>query len=233
MADEHPAAAIWPPARLRIRTGNLELRLPRDEELVQLADLAARGVHDPATMPFESPWTDVPDQELRRNLYAWHASNRSSSDPDAWALLLGVFESGQVVGAQDIGARRFAVRRTVASGSWVGREHQGRGIGTTMRRAVLHFAFDSLGALEARSGAYVDNPGSNRVSERCGYEPDGTNVRERRRGETAPGGASSERVLEQRWRITREQWLRLEPLDVQVTGLDDELRAMLGAAASD
>jgi RimJ/RimL family protein N-acetyltransferase len=53
-----------------------------------------------------------------------------------------------------------------------------------MRAAVLAFAFDHLGAVRARSAAFVDNARSSRVSGRLGYRPDGSAV-VARRGEAA------------------------------------------------
>jgi hypothetical protein len=38
----------WPLLGLRVRTARLELRLPTEEELADLADLAVRGVHERA-----------------------------------------------------------------------------------------------------------------------------------------------------------------------------------------
>jgi hypothetical protein len=40
-----------------------------------------------------------------------------------------------------------------------------------MRAAILHLAFDGLGAKEASSDAFVDNHGSNAISRGLGYEP--------------------------------------------------------------
>ena len=48
--------------------------------------------------------------------------------------------------------------------------------------AVLQFAFDHLGAVQARTTAWADNTASHRVSTKLGYRPDGTQ-RETRRGE--------------------------------------------------
>ena len=87
---------------------------------------------------------------------------------------------GRVVGTQELGATEFAVIREVATGSWLGLRHQGRGIGTEMRAAVLMFAFDALGATRARSAAFVDNPASLRVSDKLGYRPDGSETVARR-----------------------------------------------------
>ncbi len=70
--------------------------------------------------------------------------------------------------------------REIDTGSWIGLRHQGRGIGTEMRAAVLQWAFDHLGATQARSAAFVDNVASLRVSEKLGYRPDGGVVQVRR-----------------------------------------------------
>ncbi len=60
-----------------------------------------------------------------------------------------------------------------ATGSWLGRRYQGRGIGTQMRAAVLHLAFGGLGAQQAVSAAFEDNPASLRVSRKLGCRDDG------------------------------------------------------------
>ena len=80
-----------------------------------------------------------------------------------------VRRGGVLVGLQELMAKDFAVTRTVETGSWLGAAHQGDGIGTEMREAVLQFAFDHLKATRADSGAFVDNPRSLRVSEKLGY----------------------------------------------------------------
>ncbi|WP_198663301.1 GNAT family N-acetyltransferase [Jiangella endophytica] len=84
-----------------------------------------------------------------------------------------------------------------------------------MRAAVLHLAFDGLGAREAASDAFVDNLASNRVSERLGYEPNGTDWATRR-GDAA---------MPRRWRLTRERWTRRG--DIELTGVA-ECRPVLG-----
>src|SRR5260221_13370270 len=60
-----------------------------------------------------------------------------------------------------------------ATGAWLGRRYQGRGIGTQMRAAVLHLAFGGLGAQQAVSAAFEDNPASLRVSRKLGFRDDG------------------------------------------------------------
>jgi RimJ/RimL family protein N-acetyltransferase len=164
---------IWPLFGLRISTPELELAPVRDDDLDQLARLAAVGVHDPDRPPFSNPWMDRrgPEFELEFARYFW--KQRANWSPAAWALPLVVRVDGHVVGIQQIEATDFPVRRTVGSGSWLARSVQGRGIGTAMRAAALEFAFDHLDAEVAISGAYEYNHASIRVSEKLGYAPNG------------------------------------------------------------
>ncbi|MEV0147520.1 MULTISPECIES: GNAT family N-acetyltransferase [unclassified Nonomuraea] len=186
----------WPLFSLTITTPRLELRLPSLADLDELAGLAAEGIHDPAVMPFLFPWSDAEPEERARSTVQYHFRQWAGWTPAAWSCpLVTVFE-GQVVGVQEVEAVDFAVTREVRTGSWLGRRFQGQGIGTEMRRAVLHLAFDGLGAESAVSGAYLDNHASLRVSRRLGYRDDGL-VRHSRRGELA---------LQQRLRLDREEW---------------------------
>src|SRR5258708_4778253 len=89
------------------------------------------------------------------------------------ALELAVIRDGVVVGIQGIGGRDFAVLREVHTGSWLGRRYQRQGIGTQMRAAVLHLAFEGLGAKSAVSAAFEDNPASLGVSRKLGYRDGG------------------------------------------------------------
>src|SRR6185312_6461241 len=77
---------------------------------------------------------------------------------------------GDIVGVQDVQGERFALLKSVATGSWLGRRYQGKGIGTEMRAAILHLAFAGLGAEYASSGAFADNDASIAVSRRLGYD---------------------------------------------------------------
>ncbi|MER5261408.1 GNAT family protein [Actinosynnema sp. NPDC002837] len=174
----------WPLHDLVLRTPRLELRPDDDESLTELVDLALDGVHPPDRMPFGVAWTDAPRERLGINTlqHYWHV--RSTLSPQRWTVNFIVRLDGRVVGQQSLGADDFPVLREVTSGSWVGLRHQGRGIGTEMRAAVLAFAFDHLGAVAARSSAFDDNLASHGVSRRLGYRPDGT-FAQVRRGEPA------------------------------------------------
>ncbi|MFH9355272.1 GNAT family N-acetyltransferase [Kitasatospora sp. NPDC017646] len=199
----------WPLLGLRLNTPRLELRLPSDNELADLAALAAEGIHDPDRMPFLVPWTDLPPAERARSVVQHHWLRRGNWSPDNWALNMAVFENGSVVGLQTIAARDFAVLREANTASWLGARFQRQGIGTEMRAAVLKLAFAGLNALEATSGAFEDNASSFNVSQKHGYELDGID-RHVVRGRPATN---------RRLRLTRSRWETHEHIPVSISGL--------------
>jgi len=174
---------IWPVFGLRLRSGPLELTAIRDDDIPALVALAEDGIHDPDSMPFYYPWTDAPKEDLGRNMAVHYWRSRSSFTPDRWSLELVVRRGGQVVGVQGFGADNYLVTRTGETGSWLGLEHQGRGVGTLMRQTLCAFLFDHLGAKEITSGAFLDNPASLAVSRKVGYSPNGQTREKRRDGE--------------------------------------------------
>jgi RimJ/RimL family protein N-acetyltransferase len=200
----------WPLSGLRLLTPRLELRLPTDNDLDDLASLAAAGVHDPGMQPFAFPWTDVSPAERARGTMQYHWSQRAAWKPDKWTLDLIVVHGGAVVGTQGMSGTDFAIVREVGTGSWLGQAHQGRGIGTEMRAAVLHLAFAGLGARFATSGAFTDNLASQGVSRKLGYTDDGIE-RQVSRGQPA---------AVRRLRLDRETWQATHSLPVSIRGLE-------------
>ncbi|MFD3792253.1 GNAT family N-acetyltransferase [Streptomyces cyaneofuscatus] len=200
----------WPLHGLRIRAPRLELRLPDEALLDELASVGAGGVHAPDRMPFIVPWTDGEPDEVGRATYQHVLGTIAGWTEKDWHLSLVVLQEGKVVGRQDVMGREFGVRREVMTGSWLGLPHQGQGIGTEMRAAALHLAFEGLGARYAVSDARTDNAGSLGVSRRLGYEPDGLQI-EVIRGEA---------VTLQRLRLDRAGWEKHRNVDVTVEGLD-------------
>jgi RimJ/RimL family protein N-acetyltransferase len=202
----HP---LWPLYDLRLRTPALELRLPTEDELVLLCQAARAGIHDPASMPFEVPWTDKPSPRFEREFLQHHWALRSQWTPQRWMLGLAVFQDGEPIGFQDVGADDFATLREVVTGSWLGQAFQGRGYGKQMRAAVLHLAFAELGAVAARSGVMAGNPASLAVSRALGYQDNGIS-----RG--APRGKPVDRI---NLRLTRQRWQQHRYCEVAVEGL--------------
>jgi RimJ/RimL family protein N-acetyltransferase len=207
------AHRYWPLFDLRVRTPRLELRYPDDELLVDLAAVAAQGIHDPSEMPFFVPWTDQPPGELERAMLQYHWGSRAAWTPSAWACDFAVIVDGTAVGMQGLGGNDFATRRWFETGSWLGRAHQGRGIGKEMRAAVLHFGFAGLGASYAGTGGFEDNPASLAVTRALGYEPNGELV-EARRGAAA-------RLL--RFRLRRQDWETRRRDDIEIEGLEEAI----------
>lgn len=207
----------FPLIGLRLTTPRLELRLPDPEELAALAEVAAAGVHDPDYMPFVTPWTRAPKDELCREVIqsSWETLGRWQ--PEKWRLGLAVFLDGAPIGVQSIRAEDFGIARQVESGSWLGLAHHGKGIGTEMRAAVLDLAFAGLGAVQAVSTSFQDNPASQAVSRKLGYQPNGLFRR------AAEGVARVDLSMV----LSREGWERHRAVEVTVEGLQPCL-AMFG-----
>jgi len=173
----HP---YWPLFDLRVRTPRLELRGIDDEMATELAALAAQGIHDPGFMPFAFEWTDAPQAELPRNTMQFYWRCRADWRPTFWNLNLAVLVGERVVGTTGLIAHDFPTLRTFESGSWLGRVHQGQGIGTEMRIATLHLGFLGFGAEVATTAAFADNGPSLGVTRKLGYVPNGESTKIRR-----------------------------------------------------
>jgi RimJ/RimL family protein N-acetyltransferase len=194
---------------LRVRTPRLELRLGSRDELLELGRVAEQGVHPPHEMPFAVPWTDrIGEPDFLDGFVAYHEQQLTEWSPDDWTLNLLVREQDELLGTQGLMAKEFARKRCVATGSWVGRRHQGRGIGTEMRAAVLELAFRGLGAVDAESSWLEGNVASKRVSEKLGYVERGV-------GEKSPRGVP---VHEYGVAIERHAWIC--PVPVEIEGLE-------------
>lgn len=202
-------ATLWPLSGLSARAGNLELRYADDDLLVDLAAVAARGVHEPSAMPFSAPWTRGTPLQVARSVLQYQWGNRASLSPARWAIELAVLVDGRPVGFQGMIAADFAVLGSIETGSWIGLEYQGHGIGTRMRALVLEVIFSGLGAREATTGAWADNASSNAVTRRLGYTRVDSDERVRE-------GAA---CLHHAYRMSRESWL----------GVRDAHRRHLGA----
>src|SRR5580692_3606110 len=170
------AATALPLLGLRVAAGPVELRGITDDLIGPLADLAIKGIHDPDFMPFFVPWSLKSADELPRNLAQYHWGIRSRFSPDKWAMDLAVFFDGELVGSQGFQAQDFLTTRIGETGSWLGREFQGRGIGTAMRKVICAFIFDHLDAQFITSSAFADNPASLAVSRKCGYRENGVSI---------------------------------------------------------
>ncbi|KNX37107.1 GNAT family N-acetyltransferase [Luteipulveratus halotolerans] len=202
----------YPLLEVRVTTPRLELRATTDELMDELAELVRAGKTHAEPPPYDDPITFYePDPEVRvahwmRRLWL----RRSSVGPNFWRLNFTVVLDGRAVGEQSVTGVHFAALGTVTTFSWLSVDERGRGLGHEMRAAVLHLAFDGLGAREAGSDAFVDNAGSNAISRDLGYEPNGVDWATRR----------GERAQLNRWRITRAAWEPHRRDDVELYGVD-------------
>jgi RimJ/RimL family protein N-acetyltransferase len=211
----HP---YWPLFDLVVRTPRLTLRYLDDEHAVALASLASRGIHDPNFMPFAMPWTDAQSPDLERDALRFYWRCRAETGAERWNLQFATFEDGVLVGSTNLVACGFPVKRSFETGSWLGREHQARGIGTEMRVATLHVGFIALDARVATTGAFHDNSPSLGVTRKLGYESNGVDLHERR------GEAAEIR----RYRMTRNHFLdHVRRDDIEIDG-DQPVRELLG-----
>ncbi len=199
----------WPIFDLRVRTPNLELRLPTDDDLLELARVARAGIVDADRTVFLVPWHKLPSPAFERQFLLHWWGDRSRWSPTAWSLGLAVLKDGRPIGVQELMARNFAIKRVINSGSWLGREFQGRGLGTEARAAILGLAFDGLGADAAESGYIEGNAASARVSEKLGYRVTGDEF----------FAIEGKRKLEIKVRCTPETWRR-DLVPVTIEGLE-------------
>jgi len=214
-----PTMSLYAPLNVRVATPRLELLGATDDLLESLAPLVAAGKATADPPPWDDPSAFYePDPETRVQQWlraVWRS--RGTVRPDAWRLNFVVVVDGEPVGQQDLTGNEFDAFGTVESTSWVSSDFRRRGIGSEMRSAILHLAFDGLGAAEAHSEGALDNAGSNAVSERLGYEPNGQ----------AWATHQGKPVLGQRWLLDRETWKARRRDDITMSGVA-ECRQALG-----
>ena len=210
---------VWPLFALEITSPRLTMRIVRDEDIPGIVDAALAGIHDPAVMPFSVPWTDAPREQMTQSMAQFQWSLRTGVRRDHWTLDFVILLDGVPIGTQSIGAGNFSLTRTVTSGSWLTREHHGKGYGKEMRAAILLFAFDHLGAEIAESGATVWNQQSLGVSRSLGYQDNGLKRVPARAGET-------NEMLE--LRLDAADFIRPE-WDITVAGLEHARGQLFGA----
>jgi RimJ/RimL family protein N-acetyltransferase len=211
----------YPLLDIRVTTLALELRGATDELLDQLAGLVRSGKTHAHPAPYDDPmsfYETDPDLRVAKWLRAiWRG--RGKVEPEYWRLYFVVMVDGRPVGEQTLTGVKFSTLGTASTFSWLSVDQRGQGLGREMREAVLHLAFDGLAAKEASSDAFVDNLGSNAISQNLGYDPNGSDWATRQ-GEPA---------LLNRWRLTRDSWERRRRDDIQLHNLE-ACRALLPLA---
>ncbi|WP_033344180.1 GNAT family N-acetyltransferase [Catenuloplanes japonicus] len=198
-----------PLPRLTVTTPRLTLRLPSENELVTLGDVAAAGVHPPGERPFLTPWTDLAPPARAQHVIAQHRQRLDAWRPEDWALETAAFHQGTPIGLVTLKARDFTTTRHVRTESWLGLAYHRQGFGTEARAALLHLAFHGLHAEDAFTDVFQDNAGSQGVSRRLGYRHDGT----------TEGLLHGETVISDRLRLDAADWATVPHPPAQIAGL--------------
>lgn len=207
---------------LRVECDGVALKVPAVSDAMAAADLVAVGLYAPGESVTIGDWYDPaePMASARRSL-CYQVSCWTGPGP-LTELPFAIIAHGQIVGAQGLHANApFAITREFLTGSWIGRRHRGKGIGTLARWCALYLAFEVLGAHTVRSEASLDNAASQRVSTKCGYLPDGTSV--------AVHGPTQARLEAIRFRHDLERWLAEPRPRVTAVGVD-QLAALVTTA---
>ncbi|WP_166354067.1 GNAT family N-acetyltransferase [Phytoactinopolyspora limicola] len=209
----------YPPLDVKIVTPRLELRGATDDLLQHLIPAVKAGKATADPPPWDDPhpfYESDPDVRVHKWLRGiWRG--RGTVTPDLWRLYFVVVVDDEPIGMQDLIGSDFNSFRAVETSSWVSSDARRRGIGTEMRSAILHLAFDGFGAAEATTEAAVNNTGSNGVSERLGYKRNGTSW----------ATHQGDPVLGQRWLLDRQTWLTLRRADITLSGVE-ACRSALG-----
>jgi RimJ/RimL family protein N-acetyltransferase len=200
----------WPLFDLALQTTRLVLRPCTEADITHLAALLPSDVEmDPSLPPLGIA---DGDHDHRTKLLQFYWRSMGSWSHEHWRLNFVVLRSDVPIGTQELEATDFAGRGVVETSSWLVPEARRQGLGKEMRAAVLHLAFDGLGAVVAETEAWHDNEASLAVSDGLGYEPNGETMHRR--------GAGHDRMV--RRRLTKARWeLLAEAFPVIVRGLGE------------
>jgi RimJ/RimL family protein N-acetyltransferase len=168
-------ADLWPVFGLHIQTPRLRLRLPREDDLSELAR-SARIIAGTGEPQLHLQWMYQPSPDMELQFLQRYWRTLAHWKPGSWHLPLAIYLDGQPIGIQDMWANDFARVRSVGTGSWVTRSEQGHGYGTEARLAVLELAFGHLGAEEASTEFLEGNHASEKVSRKLGYTGNGQHL---------------------------------------------------------
>lgn len=117
---------------------------------------------------------------------------------------------GETVGSSGLNANHFPTLRCFETGSWLGKEFQGRGLGKELRAATLHLGFEGLGAELAETAAFEDNAASLGVTRSLGYSDNGSRL-EQCRGKRG-------RILG--FTMSVDHWRTIRRDDIELSGVD-------------
>jgi RimJ/RimL family protein N-acetyltransferase len=141
----------------------VQLERFREDHLDGMASLLA----DPDVLRFTRVPVPVPDG-FARTWFGRYEEGRRTGERELFAIVDGPEFLGLAMAAPiDRAARTAELGYVVIPAA------RGRGVATQALRALTAWAFATLGMLRLELVIGVDNPGSKRVAERCGYVREG------------------------------------------------------------
>lgn len=158
--------AIRPLQRPTLRTTRLILRPMEPADALEVQRLAGDRAVAEMTMRIPHPYPDgVAEQWIAGQADAW----RRTQSLDLGIVLI----DGQLIGA--IGLMGLSPEHLHAElGYWVGRPWWGQGYCTEAARALLRWAFETLGLHRVHAQHFRRNPASGRVMQKLGMRREGT-----------------------------------------------------------
>lgn len=189
------------PERPELRGGSVLLRAPRPADR---ADRLAAGLHP----DFLTGLARDPDGVLTEaEVDAWY--ERISSEPLHWIVEV----DDRAVGATALRGLRPRERHARFSIALFDTSVWGRGIGTTVTRLVLWYAFEHLTLHRVELSVLAGNKRAIRVYERCGFRREG-----RERESAIVSGVWQDDIimgiLENEYRAAANSWPELPSLQV-------------------
>jgi RimJ/RimL family protein N-acetyltransferase len=173
--------SAWPFFDLKLHLGAVDLAIPTDDVVLQLAELAEEPIVPAGKeewLPFLANRATDRNERLRR-VMQFHWSTRANHSIDSWQLAFGIYFRGRPQGTISLYSEQFTNRRIVRTGSWIVQHAQGAGLGTTARSMLIEMSMRLLEAKYVESRYVETNAASARVSEKLGYEPNGYHIDDR------------------------------------------------------
>jgi RimJ/RimL family protein N-acetyltransferase len=159
-------------------TERLVLRPPREADAKAIAELIndRRIAENTARIPHPYSLADAHDFVARAN----------AREPKKSFLI--TLPDGDLIGGCGVADPQGGGHASAPEiGYWIGVPYWGCGYATEAARALIDYAFGTLGCERLASGARVSNPASRRVLEKCGFQWCGVAlIRIRALGSSAP-----------------------------------------------
>ena len=201
-----------------IKTPRLELRIPNEDEIVKLAELASGGVHKAGKEYYNADWLRVQFPNNKEILSLWIQKDLKNWDIDNWSFLFAAFYQKTPIGMQHIFSKNFVKTRTFGTGVWLGLEYQGQGFATEMGQVVLYLGFEIFGAKEAYAGVWKKNKASLQLLNKLGYIYNGRYIEL----------LNDKPEVNIRMRLTRDVWKKKRLNNIIVEGINKEFLELFG-----